>query len=181
MDSDDDLVLRCRSDPDAFRGLVERYKARLYSFLIRLAGREAADDLFQEVWIKVYDAADRYEARGKAASWLFKIANNLAINHVTRSARAVHVPVEEAAERLRDPSPQPHAALERDELRRRLSEGIDGLPREQRAVFMLREYAGLSFKEIAETLEIPLGTALSRMNYAMDKLRNALGDAAYGS
>jgi RNA polymerase sigma factor (sigma-70 family) len=172
---DDALILACRTDPEAFRALIERYQARIYSFLIRLAGREAAEDLFQETWVKVFENAHRYEARGRAASWLFKIANNLALNRWARDGRWTFASVDDAAERLADRSPQPHAALEREETRRGLAAAIEALPVEQRRVFLMREYGEMSFKEIAEALDIPLGTALSRMSYALVKLRDALG------
>jgi len=173
---DDALIQACRTDSEAFRTLVERYQARIYSFLIRLAGRDAAEDLFQETWLKVYENAHRYEARGKAASWLFKIANNLTRNHWAKSGRRKFVSADDAAERLPDRAPQPHAALEQEESRKGLAAQIAALPVEQRQVLLMREYGQMSFKEIAETLDIPLGTALSRMNYALGKLRNALED-----
>jgi RNA polymerase sigma-70 factor (ECF subfamily) len=173
---DDTLIRTCQTDHEAFRILIERYQARIYSFLIRLAGREAADDLFQDTWVKVYENAHRYEARGKAASWLFKIANNLALNRWAKISRWKFVSADDAAERLEDHSAQPHAALEQENVRRRLEGLVAALPDEQRQVFLMREYGQLSFKEISEALDIPLGTALSRMNYALGKLRSALRD-----
>lgn len=176
MESDDALILRCRSDPAAMRGLIERYQARIYSFLIRLAGREASDDLFQEVWVRVFENADRYEARGKAASWFFKIANNLAMNHLSKRRKEGGIDLEEEAMNAADPEPPPEAQAQNQEAGRRLVEAIKRLPAEQRQVFLMREYGELSFKDIAQALDIPLGTALSRMNYALGKLRGALED-----
>ena len=80
----DRLILTCAKDSDAFRALMQMFQDRIYSFLIHLAGHEAADDLFQEVWLRVFQAAPRYEPRGKGASWLFKIANNVALSHFRR-------------------------------------------------------------------------------------------------
>ena len=88
MESDDELISRCCREPAAFRDLIERFKLRLYSFILHLAGHGPADDLFQEVWIKVFQNAPRYEPRGKAASWLFKIANNACLDHFRRTKRA---------------------------------------------------------------------------------------------
>lgn len=177
MRNDDELIEACRRDPAAFRALVERYQGRLYAFLTRLAGREAADDLFQEVWLKVYRNADRYDARGKAASWLFKIANNAAFDRLARRGKEGGV-VESGVdiEGFADRSPGPTAILEEAEGRGRIDAAIARLPPEQRQVFLLREHGGLSFKEIAAALGIPLGTALSRMNAALEKLRAALED-----
>lgn len=175
MDNDDELIRRCAADPEAFRELVERFQMRIYSFLIHLAGRQAAEDLFQEVWLKVFRNAASYEPRGKAISWLFKIANNLALYH--RVKRAVEtVDIDIAAAWLSDPAPGPHTVLENNEKRVRLAAALKGLPFEQRQIFLMREYGEMSFKEISQSLDIPLGTALSRMNYALSKLRGALED-----
>ncbi len=69
VENDDDLIQRCRRDPGAFRALVERHQGRIYGFLVRLAGRGRADDLFQEVWLKVLKHSDGYVSQGKAVSW----------------------------------------------------------------------------------------------------------------
>lgn len=175
MENDDDLILRCRRDPAAFRALVERYQGRIYGFLIRLAGRERADDLFQEVWLKVLKNSGRYEARGKAVSWLFKIANNAAFDDFSRQKREFSRSSQDGnIEGFIDQAPGPAAVLEQDETRRRMDAAIGGLPMEQRKVFLMRECGRMPFKEIAASLGIPLGTALSRMNYALEKLRVAL-------
>lgn len=175
MENDDDLILRCRRDPAAFRALVERHQGRLYGFLIRLAGRERADDLFQEVWLKVLKNSSRYEARGKAVSWLFKIAHNAAFDDFSRQKREFsRLRQDGDFEGFIDQSPGPAAELEQDESRRRVDAAIGGLPMEQREVFLMREYGRMPFKEIAASLGIPLGTALSRMDYALEKLRVAL-------
>lgn len=177
MENDDDLILRCRFDPAAFRELVERYQGRIHGFLIRLAGRERADDLFQEVWLKVLNNSGRYAARGKPASWLFKIAHNAALDDFVKRRRdGDRLDPEGGLEGFADGAPGPAEALERDEGRLRVDAAIEGLPLEQRKVFLLREYGRMPFKDIAAELDIPLGTALSRMNYALEKLRAALED-----
>lgn len=175
MDNDDELIRRCTADPEAFRELVERFQAKIYSFLIHLAGRQAAEDLFQEVWLKVFKNASSYEPRGKAVSWLFKIANNLALDDRAKWTRGGDsIDVEVAAAWLSDPAPGPQSTAENNEKRVRLAAALNELPIEQRQIFLMREYGEMSFKEIAESLDIPLGTALSRMNYALGKLRSAL-------
>src|SRR5277367_4815230 len=111
MDETDRLILRCREDPAAFRRLVELFQDRVYSFLIHLAGRQAAEDLFQEVWLRVFQAAPRYEPRGKALSWVFRIANNLACSHHRGSSRERAQVAGEATDALasRDPEPAQEA------------------------------------------------------------------------
>ena len=177
MNNDDELILRCRADSAAFRELVERHQMRIYSFLIHLVGRQEAEDLFQEVWVKVLKNADGYDPRGKAVSWFFKIANNLALDHLNKKKRGGdRVDIEDAALYLRDPAPCPQSALDNDERRERLASALKNIPLEQRQIFLMREYGEMSFKEIAQSLDIPIGTALSRMNYALGKLRNSLED-----
>ena len=175
MKIDEDLILRCSSEPGAFRELVERYKRSLYSFLTHMTGPQAADDLFQEVFVRVLRHAGKYEARGKPSSWLFKIANNLALDHLAKERRRRADPLEEELQERRG-EPGPLATLEREEVRHRVRSAVARLPADQRQVFLLREYAEMSFKEIADALNVPIGTALSRMNYALKKLRDSLGD-----
>lgn len=173
--SDDELIRGCASDPAVFRELVERFEARVYSFLIHLVGRQAAEDLFQEVWLKVLKNAPSYQPRGKAASWIFKISNNLALDYWEKQKRkGTPVQVDAVASWLADPEPGPQTAAENNERRERLAAALRGLPIEQRQIFLMRELGQMSFREIAESLDIPLGTALSRMNYALGKLRGAL-------
>jgi RNA polymerase sigma-70 factor (ECF subfamily) len=168
----DFLIAVCRRRPEAMRRLIVQFQARLYSFLTRMAGPQAAEDLFQEVWVQVFKNAARYEQRGKAASWIFKIAHNCARRRF-RDA----VPEQSAGDgldRLAGIIPGPEESAQNTEAGRAIRAAVDALPVEQREVFALREYAGMPFKDIAETLEIPLGTALSRMNAALDKLRGKL-------
>lgn len=172
----DRLIQACHQDPAAFRELVEMYKTRMYSFLIHLAGKEAADDLFQEVWLRVYKAAPRYEPRGKAISWLFKIANNLAIRQYGKWSREKAIPMGDALAAKPSSDPDPAQVVAAEEGHGRVQAAIQALPEEQRQVFLLRQYGDLSFKEIALELDVPLGTALSRMNAALEKLRAKLGD-----
>lgn len=176
MDDPDQLILRCRQDPAAFRRLFELFQERLYSFLVHLVGRQAAEDLFQEVWVRVYEAAPGYEPRGQASGWLFRIANNLAISHLRGASQERRRAAGEAGDDLPAREPDPAEQTERSEEARRVEAAIASLPQEQRQVFLLREEGGMAFKEIAESLEIPLGTALSRMNAALEKLRRQLGD-----
>jgi RNA polymerase sigma-70 factor (ECF subfamily) len=175
METDDELILRCGANPEAFRELVRRYQGKIYGFLVNMAGHNAVDDLFQEMWLRVFKTGARYEPRGKASSWLFQIARNVAINHLTRHGRVAGQVTEEIPEVVSDPAPEPPETMETGELKTRVKTALAKLPFDQREVFLLREMGGLSFKDIAEELDIPLGTALSRMNYALKKLRTLLG------
>ncbi len=175
MVTDDDLILRCGVDPEAFRELVRRYQGKIYGFLVHMAGHDAADDLFQEMWLRVFKTGARYESRNRASSWLFQIARNLAINYLTRSGRPAVAVSDEILDTVADPAPEPPIAMESGEIKARITVALARLPLDQREVFLLREMGGLSFKDIAGELDIPLGTALSRMNYALKKLKVLLG------
>ena len=176
MASEDELILRCAQDPEAFRSLVGIFGTRVYSFIIHLAGPRAADDLFQEAWLRVLKGSPGYQARGKASGWIFQIARNVCLRHFER-ARREGDPVDPSAfEAVACVSPGPSASAEHSEAGRRIAAAIASLPEEQRQVFLLREYGGLSFKEVAEETGVPLGTALSRMNAALVKLRKDLED-----
>ena len=151
----DRYIVRSRRDPGSFTALIAIYQTRIYSFLARMVGVQAAEDLFQEVWIQVYKASAKYNPQGKATSWIFKIAHKTA----RRYYQDLHAE---------------SAVGEGLEAGTTLRQAIDGLPVQERTVFLLREYAGMPFKEIAETLDIPLETGLSLMNAAIDKLREKL-------
>ena len=177
MDTDSELILRCHDDTRAFRDLMDRYDKRIYTFLVGLAGESQADDLFQEFWLRVFRFSGGYRPQGKASGWLFRIANNVAMDGLSRRRRAAgNVDIAELGESLPDASPTGLKWAEQEELRRRLAAALEALPLEQRQVFLMREYGGMTFRDIAEELDIPIGTALSRMNYAVAKLRISLED-----
>ena len=167
--------------PEAFERLVRDYGDRIYRFVKRLAGERPAEDLTQEVLIRVHRSIGTYRPEGRFESWLFTIANNLCIDHARR--RRPEAPLSDldadlAPERFAAPSRGPLEAMEEEERRKALLHAVDRLPFEQRQVFLLREEAGLSFREIAEMTGCPLNTALGRMHYAMEALRKSL--KAYG-
>lgn len=166
--------------PAAIAKLLERYHRPLYSFLYhRIGDAAAAEDLLQELLVRVWRNRDRYEARGRLSAWLFTIARRLASDELAkRSARRTQ-PLEDALEDApapAEPLPGPEAQAAAGEGRGRIEAAIAALPGEQREAFLLREYGGLSFAEIAEAQGCPLGTALARMRYAVLKLRKALED-----
>jgi RNA polymerase sigma-70 factor (ECF subfamily) len=167
--------------PEAFERLVREYGDRIYRFVKRLSGERPAEDLTQEVFIRVHRSIETYRPEGRFESWLFAIANNLCIDHARRrKPEASLSDVDEglAPERFAASSAEPLDRLEEEERKRALLRAVERLPWEQRQVFLLREEAGLSFREIAEVTGCPLNTALGRMHYAMEALRKSL--KAYG-
>jgi RNA polymerase sigma-70 factor (ECF subfamily) len=167
--------------PESFERLVREFGDRIYRFVKRLAGERQAEDLTQEVFLRVHRSIDAYRPEGRFESWLFAIAGNLCIDHSRRrkpEASLSELDEDLSPERFASPGREPIEAAEEDERRRALLKAVERLPFEQKQVFLLREEAGLSFKEIAEMTGCPLNTALGRMHYAMESLRKSL--KAYG-
>ncbi len=167
--------------PEAFERLVREYGDRIYRFVKRLAGERSAEDLTQEVFIRVHRSIESYRPEGRFESWLFTIANNLCIDQGRRrkpEASLSDVDQDLEPERFASDAREPLEDLEAEERRRAILKAVERLPFDQRQVFLLREEAGLSFREIAELTGCPLNTALGRMHYAMEALRKSL--KAYG-
>lgn len=178
--TDEQLASRAKGgDHEAFEELVRRYQGRLLSFLRYRAGRGVAEDVFQEICVKWWTHMNSYEPTGRFAAWAFTIARHALIDFAQKESRRAFLPLEGAAETVADSEPGPSRAAESAETRERLARALSELSDEQREVFLLREYGGLSFKEVAAAQGCPLNTALARMRYALLKLRGSL-EACHG-
>jgi len=161
--------------------LVERYRRPLYSFILRMiASPSDADEVFQDVWVRVIRKAVDYR-RDRFRGWVFRIAHNLLIDRAR--GRKHNVSLDEAAsdesdltlaDRIAAPGLAPDAAVEGHDLGRRIRKALDALPKEQREVFLLRTEGDVSFKEIARLQRVSINTALARMQYALEKMRTSL-------
>jgi RNA polymerase sigma-70 factor (ECF subfamily) len=166
----DDLVTGLKAgDPAAFESLVRGFGDRLYRFVRRLVGERWADDLTQDVFMRVYRTIGSYRPIGRFEAWVYTVANNVCVDFLRRRRPEAPLPESEEAE-----ARSPLERIEEDERRDALLKAVERLPADQKRVFLLREEAGLSFKEIADVLGCPLNTALGRMHYAMEHLRKAL-------
>jgi len=178
VESDEDLMVRVQAgDEQALASLMGRWKSPLYGFLSRRADPDAADDLFQETWLRLVRARQRFDPRRRFSTWLFQIANNLCRDRWRRRSverRALQA-VREHAEVLARPAPGPDEPVERSERRGRVLASLDALPERLREVLVLRYYQELSEKEIASVLGIPRGTVKSRLHAAANALRAAAG------
>lgn len=164
--------------------LVERHRRRLYGFIMRLAGRHEAEEVFQEVWLRVVKNIHRYHDKCFGA-WLFRIARNLIVDR--QRARREHVSLNapdafgvEVQERMTDGYPAPDVRTAQAELHARLNEAVARLPDEQREVFLMRMEGGLAFKDIAAIQRVSINTALARMHYAVNRLREMMPDDGAG-
>ena len=172
MDSDEALYARVRrGDIRAFDELYERYATRLYGFLFSiLRSRVEAEDVFHESFMRAFDAGDLELRPGGFRAWLYRIARNRALNVLRAAERGV---------RLSSSIPEPIAPPSADdrlaerELEAALAGAVARLPPALSEVFHLRS-SGLSYEEMAQVLEIPLGTIKSRMNQMVTVLREEM-------
>jgi len=187
--SDEQLMLRFQGgDAGAFELLMRRHRGPTFTFLSRLTGdRPLAEDLLQETWLRVIGAAPRWEARARFRTWLYTVARNLAADEARRRALRRSAPLDGPGpdgqpplDRLADPGPGPEDGAADAQLRPRLLAAVAALPEEQREVFVLREYAGVPFAEIAEITGAPEPTVKSRMRYALLGLRKTLAELGLG-
>ena len=170
----------------AFRELIRRYERPVFSLVFRMVrDRETAEDLAQETFIKVLNHVDRYRPEFKFSSWLFKIANNVAIDHIRkRHLETVSMDgsphagtAAEVEATSFDVSVHQESALdelESRELGSAIEQAIAKLRPEYRSCIMLRHVEGRSYEEIAATLDLPLGTVKTYIHRARHELRRAL-------
>ena len=170
----------------AFRELVRRYERPVFTLIYRMVrDRETAEDLAQETFIKVLNHIDRYRPEFKLSSWLFKIANNLTIDHLRKrqlstvsidgsphAASAAEIEATSFDVEARGESPLEE--IESRELGSAIERAIATLRPEYRACIMLRHVEGRSYEEIAATLDLPLGTVKTYIHRARHQLRDAL-------
>lgn len=190
--SDGELLRRFNEgDADAFATLVHRYERPLYNFILRsVRRRERADELLQDVFLKVVQRSQDFKGNSKFSTWLYTIARNLCIDHsrkmVFRRHQSLDAPghSETSAagptllDRTAADGPEPDRAALTTDLRRRISEAVEELPEEQKDVFLMRQIQGLAFKDIADIVGVPENTVKSRMRYALERLQRALADYA---
>lgn len=175
--SDVELIHRVQSgDTGAFDELMKRYAASVYKVTYSLTRNHAdADDLSQETFIRAYRAIARFDENYHFYTWIRRIAVNLCFNHLKRGKKFRFVPLPMAdgeAESVDIADPRPQSAdsgLSRD-----LDRALTKLPPDQRAVFVLRVNEEMSYDEISKALSIPVGTVMSRLNRAREKLRELL-------
>ena len=180
--TDEHLVrLALDGDEDAFSHLVARYQRRLTAFLGQLVGDiELARELCQESFIRAWSALDRFNPKYRFSTWLFRIGHNLGIDHLRRrrlKTVALYRTDRDGGEielDIEDATKDPLGHFENAELSASLKQAIDGLRPEYRELVLLRHFGCLSYQEIAEFKDMPLGTVKNKLFRAHTVLRNAL-------
>jgi RNA polymerase sigma-70 factor, ECF subfamily len=178
--ADTDLVSRAAGgDASAFQALVERHRSMVYRVAYQFAGNHYdAEDIAQEVFIKVYRSLERFRHEAQLSSWLYRIVMNACIDHRRRHLPAGAAPFGEEAEHkmLNAPeeTPGPEQRAYAGELGAVLESAIADLPKGQRIVFVMRHHEGLKLCEIAEALGLAEGTVKRQLHAAVHRLRQAL-------
>ena len=169
------LLARARNgDVYAFEEIVRRYQRRVYGVAYRIVRRhDVADDVAQEAFIRAHRALAGFDLARPFGPWICRIAANLAVNHV-RSPRAREEELPTSLGEAPASAASPLAQVLEGEAKEVLDAAMARLPAEQRAVFVLRTLEELSYREIAEALGISIGTVMSRLSRAREKLREAL-------
>lgn len=176
-------------DARAFETLVRRHRTPVYNFILRFTGQRArAEDLLQETWLKVVRSAPEYQPRARFTTWVYTIARNLCVDSARKESYRHAASLEASSdsphgeegralgEVLPDHGIGPERGAHNARLRPLLERALASLPEEQREVFILREYSGVPFKEIAEVTGVSENTVKSRMRYALEGLRRRLAE-----
>lgn len=181
------VALAKQGSEAAYRELVRRYERPVFSLVFRMVrNRELAEDLSQETFIKVLNAIHSYRPEFKFSSWVFKIANNAAIDHLRRreldtlsleGSPHAETPemIEATALQIGERGESQLEEVEHRELGRSIEAAINRLRPEYRSCILLRHVEGHTYEEIAEILGLPLGTVKTYIHRARNELRIALG------
>lgn len=173
-------------DVRCFDEIFDRYHQQIYNFIKKQVNdHESVEDLVQEVFLRVYKSSKNFDVTKKFSSWVYKIALNEVKRHWKRTGSrqtfSLNTPLgdeggeSERGDLLEDQRITPEVSTDTELFSRNLKQLIDKLPEKQKVVVVLKIYNDLTFEEIAEICDCPLSTVLSRMRYAVSKLRRWLG------
>ena len=179
--TDQQLVhLYVDGNSDALSTLVDRYKDRIYtSIYLLVKDKYMAEDLFQDVFIRIIDTlkGGRYTDEGKFLPWALRIAHNMCVDHFRKIKRSPSIKTSDDRdifEVLNFSEPSAESRMMQTQSHERVRKMIDLLPEDQREVIILRHYADLSFKEIADLTKCSINTALGRMRYGLINMRRLM-------
>jgi RNA polymerase sigma-70 factor, ECF subfamily len=183
--SDEVLMLRYKDgDLEAFEILLEKYQQPLFAFVYRFCNNHhQAQDLVQEVFLRLIKVAKNYEPRAKFSTYLYTFAHNVSIDYIRRQKKRKTVSMSEPIDQVegltiedtvKDESASPEKEFQQKSFEQALQKAVSELPEEQREVFLLREQMNLPFDEIARVVGCLPSTAKSRMRYALQSIREKL-------
>jgi RNA polymerase sigma-70 factor, ECF subfamily len=162
-----------RGDRNAYGELVRLHYPGVVQVVYRLCGDAGlAEDMAQETFLRAWINLPSFHLQSSLRNWLYRIAVNAALDVLRR--RPEEALEDEAAEMLIDQAAGPETALIEKERMTLLQQAMRSLPEAARSVLVLREYGGLSYHEMASVLDVPVGTVMSRLNYARNRLRELL-------
>ena len=186
--SDEILVAKCQDgEKKAFELLIQKYQRRIYHLIYRMTqDSDMVEPLAQEVFLKAYRSIGKFRGNSQFYTWIYRIAVNTCLSHLKRES------LEDSYENPQEISPghfhpdaqpvqpqDPEEQVMRKEFFRYLMSTVTQLPEELRTTIVLREFLGMNYEEIAEVLEIPLGTVRSRIFRARSQLRDLLAPYLY--
>lgn len=184
--SDERLLSAYREgDAEAFETLLARYRRPLFNVILRsVRDRGRAEEIYQNVWMKVIERSGDFRGDAKFSTWLYTIARNLSIDHQRKMKFRGHASLDAPepgsgqpiGQRVPNPGPTTEQLAIGGLVKERIASAVQGLPAEQREVFLLRQLQGLAFREISEVVGVPANTVKSRMRYALERLQHVLGD-----
>lgn len=176
-DADIALMQRVKAgDTAAFEALIETHQSRVIGTIAKMLGDQIDhEDIAQQVFLRVWNSAKRYEPTAKFTTWLFKITRNLVLNELRRRSRHPATPLDAPHLHARDTAAlPPDASLMDEELQTAIQRAIDALPEVQRMALVLRRFEELSYEEIAEVLETSVPAVKSLLFRARTELRERL-------
>jgi RNA polymerase sigma-70 factor (ECF subfamily) len=172
--NESELVSRAQEgDRNAYSELVRAHSQGVLNVIYRMCGNmQVAEDAAQETFIQAWLRMPSYRPQSSLKNWLYRIAVNTAIDMLRKEKRILPGEIDDL--NLRDTEPGPETMAAKSEQTVLVQEAVMSLPDASRAVLVLREFEGFSYKEISESLEIPVGTVMSRLNYARKLLKEKL-------
>ncbi len=188
MSDEEAMVKFQKGDPYGFNAVLDRHNESLYRFLLRMmSGNSAqAEDLFQDVFLKVIEKKKDYNSKMSFKTWLFTIARNTAVDFIRKESYRKHNSLDEPAfaaddfsnvsklDLVKGKNVTQDQLIYKKELNALLNEKLNELNEEFREVFILKEIEGLKFREIADITDSPLSTVKSRMRYALQKMKDEI-------
>ncbi len=180
--SDYELLKRfINGEQSCFEQIIHRHKNKVFAYIsLYIRDQALAEDIFQDTFMKVIQSvkSGKYQDNGKFISWVMRIAHNLIIDHFRRIRQMNTISNDEYESDLFNSKKLAESTVEEDIIKRQIQKDvrkmISHLPDDQREVVILRHYAGLSFKEIAEITDVSINTALGRMRYALINMRKIM-------